>query len=268
MHMSYFLTYKLSQDHLELFFSAVRSHCGHNNNPTCMQFMTVLKKLLTHARVGGSKYANSIAQDDTIFLNVTSTDVHRGIDDIYIEEYHTEDLNNNNIEHDHDYTHALFEIINKDYIDDVLGYIAGFIVRKISKDISCNICLTLLHSNTTYSELQRLKSRGGLINASADVISLCKLGEITFRESNIFSQHKNLLQFLLMKILRKVTSVIFYHKDHCLEQNYLNDHRLQLIKLVLVNFLKIRLHHAGKTKSAVVTRIRSKLTKTVLFMHQ
>lgn len=103
-------------------------------------------------------------------------------------------MNNNNIDHDHRYyTHALFELINRDYIDDVLGYIAGFIVCKISKDI-CNVCLIqFLHSDITYSELQRLKSRGGLINASADVISLCKLGEITFRKSNIFSHHKNLL---------------------------------------------------------------------------
>jgi len=71
-----------------------------------------------------------------------------------------------------------------------------------------------------------------------------------------------------MQTLRKVTNVIFDHKDHCFEQNYLSDHRFQLIKLVLVNFLKIRLHHAAKTKSAAVTRIRSKLTKTILFMHQ
>lgn len=52
--MSYLLTYKLLQGHLELFFSAVRSR-GYNNNPTCMQFITVFKKLLTYAQVGGSK---------------------------------------------------------------------------------------------------------------------------------------------------------------------------------------------------------------------
>lgn len=260
----------MSQDHLELFFSAVRSHCGHNNNPTCMQFMAVFKKLLTHVQVSGSKYANSVVQDDTIFLNISSTNAYKNIDNICtMEENYTELNNNYDIDHDHTYyLNTLFRMLNKDYIDDVLGYIAGFIVCKISKNISCDVCLSLLYSDTTFSNLQRLKTRGGLINASADVISLCKLGEITFRESNVFSQQKNILQCLVMKTLRKVTSVIFYHKDHCFEQNCLNDHRYQLIKLVFVNFFKIRLHHAAKTKSAIVTRIRNKLTKTILFMHQ
>lgn len=190
-NIPYYLTYKGSQDHLELFFSAVRSHCGHNNNPTCIQFMRVFKQLLTHAQVSGSKYANCVAQDDILFLNVTSTNIHRDKDDIFTtEETDIVDLNNNNIDHDHGYyMHVFFEVINKDYIEDVLGYIAGFIVRKISKNVSCNTCLMLLYSDTTFSQLRRLKSRGGLINASADVISLCKLSEITFRESNIFAQH-------------------------------------------------------------------------------
>lgn len=34
----YFLTYKLSQDHLEIVFSALRSRDGFNNNPTAYQF--------------------------------------------------------------------------------------------------------------------------------------------------------------------------------------------------------------------------------------
>lgn len=32
--LEYLLTYKLSQDHVEFFFSAIRSQGGHNNNPT------------------------------------------------------------------------------------------------------------------------------------------------------------------------------------------------------------------------------------------
>ena len=36
--MKYILTYKFSQDHLELFFGAIRSSGGFNNNPTAQQF--------------------------------------------------------------------------------------------------------------------------------------------------------------------------------------------------------------------------------------
>ena len=37
MSLKYLLTYKLSQDHLELFFSAIRASGGFNNNPTAIQ---------------------------------------------------------------------------------------------------------------------------------------------------------------------------------------------------------------------------------------
>ena len=40
-HDGYLLTYKLSQDHLETFFSAVRSKGGYSNNPTCYQFINI-----------------------------------------------------------------------------------------------------------------------------------------------------------------------------------------------------------------------------------
>lgn len=44
--LKYLLTYKLSQDHLELFFGAVRSSLGCTNNPTVRQFISAYKRLL------------------------------------------------------------------------------------------------------------------------------------------------------------------------------------------------------------------------------
>ena len=40
-HLKYLITYKFSQDYLELFFSAVRGMNGWNNNPTSSQFKAV-----------------------------------------------------------------------------------------------------------------------------------------------------------------------------------------------------------------------------------
>lgn len=41
--------YKLSQDHLELFFGSIRSHGGYNNNPTVRQFRSAYRKLVIRA---------------------------------------------------------------------------------------------------------------------------------------------------------------------------------------------------------------------------
>lgn len=58
--LRYISAYKLSQDHLEVFFSALRSHGGYNNNPTAKQFQAAYKKLLIHTSVSGSSQANCI----------------------------------------------------------------------------------------------------------------------------------------------------------------------------------------------------------------
>lgn len=47
-HFNYLLTYKQSQDHIELFFNAVRARGGWCVNPTARQFSTAYKKLLVH----------------------------------------------------------------------------------------------------------------------------------------------------------------------------------------------------------------------------
>lgn len=59
--IEYLLSYKLSQDHLETFFSSVRQRGGFNNNPTSKQFQIAYKKLLIHNEISGSQYGNCIA---------------------------------------------------------------------------------------------------------------------------------------------------------------------------------------------------------------
>jgi hypothetical protein len=57
-YMEYILSYKLSQDHIEMFFSAIRSRGGFTNNPTAMQFRGAYKRLLLHAEIATSVAAN------------------------------------------------------------------------------------------------------------------------------------------------------------------------------------------------------------------
>jgi hypothetical protein len=51
--LKYILTYKTSQDHLELFFGAIRSRNGCNDNPTSLQFCSAYKSLLMHGALKG-----------------------------------------------------------------------------------------------------------------------------------------------------------------------------------------------------------------------
>ena len=64
------LTYKLCQDHLETYFSAVRSKGG-NNNQSFFQFLNIYKRLLVHVYIKSSINANCLTLDTTEILKVT-----------------------------------------------------------------------------------------------------------------------------------------------------------------------------------------------------
>jgi len=44
----FILTYKFSQDAIEIFFGFMRGKFGHNNNPNCLEFKNALKSILLH----------------------------------------------------------------------------------------------------------------------------------------------------------------------------------------------------------------------------
>lgn len=61
----YLLTSKLSQDHLEIFFSKIRQRFGYNNNPNVIEFRTAMNKLLLKNSASTSYSANCILMDST-----------------------------------------------------------------------------------------------------------------------------------------------------------------------------------------------------------
>ena len=65
----YLLTYKFSQDHIELLFSCTRARGGWNNNPNCLQFKYALRKMLIRNAITASKNANCV--DFTGCNNIT-----------------------------------------------------------------------------------------------------------------------------------------------------------------------------------------------------
>ncbi|KYN10881.1 THAP domain-containing protein 9 [Trachymyrmex cornetzi] len=72
-YLQYILSYKLSQDHLEIFFSCIRSIGGYNNNPTYVQFSSAYKRLLHHNEVKSSAQANCIAISNISILMMSSS---------------------------------------------------------------------------------------------------------------------------------------------------------------------------------------------------
>uniref|UniRef100_A0A2S2P4E2 THAP domain-containing protein 9 n=1 Tax=Schizaphis graminum TaxID=13262 RepID=A0A2S2P4E2_SCHGA len=125
--MSYILGYKLSQDHLEVFFSAMRSRGGYNNNPNSVQFKTAYKRLLVRHEIKSSEYGNCSVLDTCSILFV-GTAMRKDADAIC--DVNTD--NNENLalfdEVDHDYYKHLPAL--EEYVVDIVKYTSGFIVFK------------------------------------------------------------------------------------------------------------------------------------------
>ena len=69
----YLLTYKLSQDHLEMFFSCVRARGGFNNNPNALQLKYVFRKVLLHDAITSPDKANAMMFEENLSGSLSET---------------------------------------------------------------------------------------------------------------------------------------------------------------------------------------------------
>lgn len=167
----------------------------------------------------------------------------------------------------------------EEFVIDVVTHTSGFIVRKIrrKKDF-CNVCDSLLveRQDTNTSLLLTLKNRGKLINVSSDVRKICLAAEYIFRfNTNNLLKIKNIKQILCSKTINEVSedSSIFNcetMKTHILNQCVFDNHRNQLIKIIIDYYVTLRLHHFAKIKTMTTSgkNVRRTLTKLILFNNQ
>lgn len=169
--------YKLSQDHLEIFFGSIRAHGGNNNNPTACQFTSAYKKLLVYAQIKVGGLGNCNALQDIPILNCSS-----------ISKNPINSINNSNPSIYKDVnlepeTHFIekqsIHLILTPFTEKVTVYIAGFVSHKLSKLIKCDVCNAALFGNREdyLLSLIAIKDNGGLTYPSDDVVKICLISE-------------------------------------------------------------------------------------------
>ena len=146
--LTYFPMYKLSQDHVELFFGSIRTRLGCNNNPTVMQFITAYKRLLIKCRIKEGGVGNCIPLENLSLLTCSSAPIS-SIQEINITVAKSilledsEFVDKNLLPSDHqDYCCVPDKL--SEYTISVIEYIAGFVVYSISKKLKCEQCIYAL----------------------------------------------------------------------------------------------------------------------------
>ncbi|KAF0706184.1 THAP-type domain-containing protein [Aphis craccivora] len=204
---SYMLSYKVSQDHIETFFSSIRQRGGFNNNPSCKH---------------GSQYGNCIAILDPTQISI----VNVGPDSIICNES-VQDINIT--DQDHDY----FKVIHRltPFLDNVTSYISvdnsGHVFKLIDKKNRNN---ALIKPNQDIVEICQEAER--IFRTYSVFLPNIK--------SKIFYEIKN-------NIYQKPIIFKDHLNHHCLEQQLFNSHRDQIISLTILTYLNLRFHHAAST---------------------
>ena len=247
--LKYLLTYKLLQDHIENFFSTIRIKGGFNNNRDSFQFRCAYRRLLIHHHVTSSQYANGEV-DEIPILTVTLSKK---------EEFDEEVLQN--------YDKFNFENIKEitsEVVFDVVCYIGGCIVQKVSEKKSvdiCPLCVKLIKEDTCVSQLIKIKDRGGLYQPTQTVIDICLRLE-QFIKSNT-------CQLFDCNFVPNAVDEILNDGNLCFPDSGHNKDRTEALTVLICNYyLKIRLYYESTILVEVDKYIRRTLTKIVIFKNQ
>lgn len=118
-------------------------------------------------------------------------------------------------------------------ITGIIEYMAGFVVKKIIKNIVCVKCSIAVVKNAQHEKnsLLHIKNRGRLTQPSNEVIHLCKIVETVFKSYQHFLNKNDVIQLLTIKATSKIqiANIFPMLSDHILEQPPLNNHLLQII---------------------------------------
>lgn len=172
---------------------------------------------------------------------------------------------------DHDYTFIPTLSLLSECSEKIVVYIAGFVVFKLKSTLHCETCINALfgsNSDELFS-LIALKSKGGLILPSKDVIKVCILCERYFRQ-NVSTSSSPLSHITILEITQSVLSTFISKtcfqslSEHMLECDPTSNHLVLLLKAIIEEYLKVRYFYAGKQYTAKSAKSIEKLVgKTI-----
>lgn len=283
--LKYLLTNRMSQDHIETFFSVIRRRGGWNNNPTALQFVYSYRAILCKANPDPSPNANA-----TSVIPLASSSIeHRvessrnlfdfgNIDEIINSESDV-------IEVEFDDNNISCILFNSQLpklsaiVENICEYIAGYIVRKMLPKLKCEECRLLIVAPVDFRSgaFLELKNNGGLIKPVTDIVYIVTTCEKVFRNfilcrSNPIQSLSRMGSLLENIIFESINfNIVFPGIEHfCDTAVGFENHLYSLVRVIIKAYLKLRNYHLVKCYNTSLHSnvVRQKLTKLILFSNQ
>jgi len=93
----------------------------------------------------------------------------------------------------------------------------------------------------------------------------CTLIQLT---SNFCSLLSGLSQKVILAVKNHVYNYNIFNCLNCVDDTFLENHKLNLVTLIFKQYLKVRLHYVAKLKTSSDVSKRRLLTKLILFNNQ
>ena len=241
--MNYLITFKLSQDPLENFFSSIRASCGSNNNPTSIQFKSAFQSLLCKT-LNRTDNGNSYFDETLSLVDLTS------VPDVNF------DLN-------------LAEILSKEntFTENVLIYMSGFVMKTLLDSEKCTYCRMYLENckDRVTCHLIENKQRGGLLQPIVDVVAIVKIANSAY-DLAIEKGMQSTPDFGIV-LMKEIVSEIVIKNPNLLDAlNHNKEHKINMMKKIVTRLISSKGKHccrSDNTENSILTR--QKNTKFVLF---
>lgn len=278
--LNFFATYRLSQDHIEMLFSRIRSMNGSNDNPQPFMFISSYRKILHQCEIASSPYANvqnlakanapSLVTSDILsvpsFKNRRSRIADSNQPELLIP---TLDSEINEI-----YEIADFEmIVDSDYITDTLhdsgiSFIASKLEEKLFTcgQVYCDICIKVLNSNRKVDTAICLNENN---KPCLSTYQICKITD-TALKSIVFSINRQ--PNLKQKIFNTVMRMLEWHGifPEFFENEHDFEHKHFLIKFFVDEYVNKKCAYLAKQKTLELQKkyVRHRYRKATHFQHQ
>ena len=177
-----------------MFFPCVRARGGFNDNPNTLQLKYAFRKILLHNAITPSDKANVMMFEEYLSGSLFSFKTNRRRSRLS-EMTNIETLNGvtdaDTLKLDQESIENALKTTSMTFVtENVLYYIAGYILRSILKSIDCDLCVESLlvpkqmsdhqYFTSPYGSLVQIKNSGGLIQSSYFVYKIITTAEKMF----------------------------------------------------------------------------------------
>lgn len=275
-YMIFLATYRMSQDHLEMFFCKIRSMNGFNDNPMAQQFISAYRKLLLQSDVSISGCANVLRRGTSNVLIVTSGSKRLANLEEDVAKHSNQIVRHEEVTPSSQSNEDLLELFELELLEDNaylsdnmqdvgVCYIANIIERRLTtcEQIHCKFCLQVFAINKKVDNKSCVN-----IHLGKPCISTYQLCKLTDR---VLKMYINTGTKFKEKIYLEVLNALNWNSifPEFFEPDHDSDHKHFLIKFIIDEYINKKCAYVAKQKTISLQKKynRNRLRKMTHFSH-